>query len=367
MEWEAANFKDERRATLKDLVKLADYKTHEAEFASYRFVGKINPAAIIRLPIYKEGKPFISPKTGKAVEIPFYALNFDYKTGKFIEGKACPFTDLMNYMNRFLPKPIRPQTIKYVQAINRTVQETGTDENTGKFRRRAKPTQKELSTRCKESLRSACQTPVEVHTVGYMLQQDVQAVIETNKVKVKDTTNPRGFKLVVKPPADPVYGCDVLIKFDSNIKTPKKSAMQKGERTPLTDDEKAFLLWDMDAVLAQLVMSEAEAKSECDRIKGEFNKSLKNGGKASSKDEPDLGDLPDDMEGLGLDDGEGEAEPAPQTRRTQGGTAGKKPGGTKPATVSDEADALFGDDDGIDLETDLDTGGDDDDDTLNFD
>lgn len=374
MDWSQDNFKDESRPKLHELVKMADYKKHENEFNAYRFVGNLTPIAQIWIPIYKDGKPMISEKTKKAIEIPFYATNYDYKTGKFIEDRKCPFIELANYMNQFREKPIRVSESKLAQAINRAVQEENSDDQ-GRFRKRGQVTQSEKATRFKDSMDSACRTPVEVHTLGYMLGQDFSSILALNKVKVKDAAG--NVKTVVKSIADPKYGCDVQIKFDSKNKTSKKTAAQKGDKSPLTPEEQSFLLWDLDKAIAKLVLKPAEAKAEASRILAEFKKSLKAGGKRASQ-EPEDDDLPDDIEDdtsdLGLDDD------TPPPKRTQGSKkaaaaddegdldfddleekpAAKKPTGKpagKPAAkkaapvVNDEdIDDILGDDDGEDLD-----------------
>lgn len=371
MEWSQDNFKDESKPKLHELVKMADYKKHEGEFAAYRFVGNLFPIAQVWIPIYKDGKPLISEKTKKPVEVPFYPTNFDYKTGKFIEGKKCPFIELANYMSQFRDQPIRVSESKLAQAINRESQSENSDDE-GRYRRRSKPSAKEQSTGFKDAIDSPCRTPVEVHTIGYMLGQDFSSIMALNKVKVKGAD--QVVKTVVKSIADPKHGCDVQIKFDGKIKSSKKTAAQKGDKSPLTPEEQSFLLWDLEAALKKLVLSPAEAKAEATRIATEFKKSLKagGGGKKASQ-EPDDEDLPGDIEDedLGLED------EAPAPKRTQGAKpkpkpadddgdldfeeetpaprqAAKKPG-AKPAQKpkpqdDDDIDALLGDDPGEDLD-----------------
>jgi hypothetical protein len=377
MDWSQDNFKDESKPKLHELVKMADYKKHEGEFVAYRFVGSLTPIAQVWIPIFKDGKPLISERTKKPVEVPFYPTNYDYKTGKFIEGKKCPFVELANYMSQFREQPIRVSESKLAQAINRAAQEENTDDE-GRYRRKSKPSAKEQSTGFKDAIDSPCRTPVEVHTIGYMLSQDFGSILALNKVKVKDKTG--AVKTVVKSIADPKYGCDVQIKFDGKIKSNKKTAAQKGDKAPLTPEEQGFLLWDLDAALKKLVLSPAEAKAEAARILAEFKKSLKAGGAKRASQEPDEEDLPDDIEDeaedLGLDDdtpkrtqgGKTARKPAPAEDEDDldlemddtppGRTASKKPGAKpagkpaakKPAPADDDIDDILGDDEGEDLE-----------------
>lgn len=80
------------------------------------------------------------------------------------------------------------------------------------------------------------------------------------------------------------YGCDIMVKYNANASPASQWEVQKGDRTPLTEDEQAYLLWDLD-VLANPEVSEEETKREFESWCKRNN--IKLGGGSSDDDEDD--------------------------------------------------------------------------------
>jgi hypothetical protein len=57
------------------------------------------------------------------------------------------------------------------------------------------------------------------------------------------------------------YGCDILVKYNADASPASQWEVQKGDRTPLTEEEQAYLIWDLD-LLANPVVTEEETKRE---------------------------------------------------------------------------------------------------------
>lgn len=283
--WENTRFGNESRVKFNELVKVVDYRNVK-RFKDFRFLGDLRMYATILLPIYKDGKPVPKKKGQGNLMIPFNVTNFDPKTEKFDDTKKCPFVEAAEKMAKYMePDEAKQLNIRighYAEAINRDLQENPD--------KKGKPSQAERKSGLKESLDSASFTPLEVHQINFTIGQHLESIKETNTVKNKAT----GEK-VAKSVADPKFGRDVKIKYDEDGKGQAKYKVVGGERTPLTEEEQAYLHWDIVGALKATTMSTKDAKVEADRILKEFMKSVKKK-KSNDDEDDDEGDMPDDIE-----------------------------------------------------------------------
>ena len=157
-------------------------------------------------------------------------------------------------------------------------------------------------------------SPVRVLQIPAGAVTKIQRFSENNKVKLKSGE----FK--VAPINDPKYGRDLEILFDSTQTGSGMYDIQKGERSPLTDEEKEYLLYNLEEVYnyiqpdSELLTSLASAYE-----RGVFNsdncdeKSLRRVLKSVLADD-DEDDDSEDAELEDLDDEEEEERPSKKSK-----------------------------------------------------
>lgn len=132
---------------------------------------------------------------------------------------------------------VRFSTQYFMNAIIRNLQDT---EPT----RKAEHTSNEMDSGFKEK-DSDSWTPVRVVSLSASVLDAIQKMKEINVVKLRKkdgTTVTKKFDVT-----HPKYGCDVLIMYDPTKAGAAKYTVQKGDgRTPLTEEEQAYLTYDLD-------------------------------------------------------------------------------------------------------------------------
>lgn len=110
--------------------------------------------------------------------------------------------------------------------------------------RKPKPTENEQETGYKEK-DSDTWTPVRVVSLPMTVLDQIQKLKAINVVKLKrkdGTVTTKTFDM-----NHPKYGCDILIMYDSSKAGASKYTVTKGDgRTPLSEEEQAYLTWDLD-------------------------------------------------------------------------------------------------------------------------
>lgn len=188
----------------------------------------------------------ITPKEKKEIRIPKLCLAFDADGND--TGKHCPYCELDDKLGG------RPQVAHYINAIIRDIQEN-------EPRKKQKPTSKEKKTGTIE-INSDTWTPVRVVRITSGVAGKISKISQRN---FKDMKKKKGTTYNVD---DPKYGIDISIQFDKDASASDKYAIDKGERTPLSDKEKAYLHWDLSAdILEKMGLeSEEEAKKEFKKL-----------------------------------------------------------------------------------------------------
>ena len=257
-----------------------------------------------------------TPKTGKIITIEKMAQSFDIKKGDFDESKTKkdPWRKLAEKYG------VRGRQQFAANVIDRRLQEDAP-------KKKKKPTSEERASGFKDK-DSESWTPVVVQRFGQSVFSLVTDLNATNKVTIKD-------KKTTKPIDHKKYGRDVEIKYDGEKTPAQQYNLQRGERAPLTEEEEAYLVWDIESALLKIQKehgkdAEAEAKRLEKLLVDEKGKPLK----AKSDD----GDDDDDASDMEDDDDE-----KPK----------KKKKGSKRRDDDDDDDDS-GDDDGDDLEDDED-------------
>lgn len=321
------------KVRLDDLVDI--YKWPKRKFKTFRLL----PNEL--LPVKQHWVNIIAGKDKREVSIPKFCVSFDPKTEEDKEGVECPYCKLAGQ---------RTDYFYLVNAISREAQE----DKPGKT---AKLTKSERETGFKDP-ESEAWTPVVVLRVKNSLAKKIKGLKELNKHKVKGAT-----KLFTV--TDEKYGADINIKFDPDAAGTDMYQAQLADKTALTEEEKAYLVWDLTEELIVKAGRESlkEAKKEIARMeivdaeeteddedddKPAKGKKKPVKGKKSSKDDEDEDELDEDDDDIDLDDDE------PKSKSKKKPAAKGKKSSKDDDDDDEDEDELDDDDDSSDDEDDED-------------
>ena len=137
---------------------------------------------------------------------------------------------------------VRFSTSYYMNAIVRSIQE---DEPS----RKPKATEEEIESGFKDK-DSNTWTPVRVIALPVSVLDQIQKLKTINTARVKSKTGAvqtKAFDI-----NHPKFGCDIMIMYDSSKAGASKYSVQKGDRTPLTEEEKEYLTYDLDKLFLEI-------------------------------------------------------------------------------------------------------------------
>ena len=212
---------DSRAPKVDELVDIL--KLPPNEWVSLRFVGPTIAYGVHWMETLRKDKKTLT-------KFPKPCLSFDRDTEEHDSTKPCPWCDHDHGTSVSFGKDF------YTNVIVRSLQE---DEPSKK----GKPTTAEDKSGFKEK-GSKAWTPARVFRVSSSVVRELKKLGSLNLHKNKD-----GDKKVF-PLSHPKYGCDISIMFDPNEKTSaKKYTIQKGDKSPLTEDEQECLLWDIETLM----------------------------------------------------------------------------------------------------------------------
>jgi hypothetical protein len=208
------------RAKSKRMNDFADMvEWPEGDYKSYRMIGPIYSVCNIWFNIATQRKP-----EGQA--IPKQCLDHDGETDK-MTSDACPFRNSGKG---------RESKSYYVNVIDREEQEG----------RKYKP----ITDRKREKhldhvaywgkAGDSRKTPVRLLEIPDSQIDKLVGFKKLNKVKKKDGT------AVAMDISDSRFGCDINLLFDPSKKGPARYDVQKGDRTPITEEEEGYLLYRPD-------------------------------------------------------------------------------------------------------------------------
>jgi len=237
----------------KDSVKLDEvielHKFPADEWSQIRCLpGKI-------LPVKRHWISIIAGKDKKEITIPRYCIAFDPnhegEPRKDAKGKEvkCPYCDLTHGKDG----SARYEFFYLGNAIIRELQE---DEP----RKKAEHTKEEKKSGFKD-IRSKSWTPVRVCRFTSTMASRIQEIGEGNTAKDKKSGTKKAFDVTHEK-----YGCDIRVKFKPKAPGTDKYSIDKDERTPLTEDEKAYLVWKLDETLLD-VTGRMDAKQALEDFK----------------------------------------------------------------------------------------------------
>lgn len=282
---------------LGDAFDLLNLSEHDGDFVKIRFLGGLVGTALHWVSIQK--------KDGDWANIPKQCLAFDPETLE-MSDKVCPYCDAAAKFRKLdikvkvkgkLNFPVATGVDYIYNAISRELQEEITPKITTKEEKESG-----LITKGSKS-----KTPVRVVRITGGLAKklrdlknlNVHLVSVKNK-KTGETTKER----VAQDLSHPKYGRDVFIKYDSKAADAASTySVQRDDVTPLTEEEMAYLRWDIEAFP---FMNEPESLEEANKNIESFQGScweLISGKKKKKVEEVDYDDDDDEVDD-DLDDDE---------------------------------------------------------------
>ena len=236
----------------KDSVKLDEvielHKLPDNEWSQLRFLpGKI-------LPVKRHWIKILGGKEKREITIPRYCIAFnpanENEPRLDAKGKPihCPYCDLTHGNEG-------SSRYEFFYLANAIVRELQEDEP----RKKAPHTKEEKKTGIKD-IRSKSWTPVRVVRITSSVAARIQELSEGNLVKGKDKVRKQ------YDVTDAKYGIDIRIKYKPKGAGTDKYSADKDERTPLTEDELAYLKWDVTEQLID-VTGRMDAKQALEDFK----------------------------------------------------------------------------------------------------
>lgn len=234
-------YKDEARIDeIIGIHKLAD----NGEFTDLRF---------LNLPILALKQHWIKIKAGKdkrEIKVSRWCISFDPLNEKVArKGVTCPYCSLSQGEDGSCQTSVK----YYANAIVRDLQADMP---------RAAMKQK-LSSEEKKSgiiqMGSKTWTPVRVIGLPGSLAEKIQKLEKRNIHKDKKSKEKKAF-----PVTDDKYGIDIAIAFDNSKAGGDKYSVDRGEHSPLTDEEKEYLVWDLSADLVDKLGTKTQKEAEED-------------------------------------------------------------------------------------------------------
>ena len=223
-----------------DMVELTD------DFKELRILpNSAVTAGVHYLPLFnKEGEPVMSKfnKKEQATK-PVFCLAWDFENACPDPEKSCPYCEAR--------LDLREET--YVEVIDRDIQEQEPSKH--------KPSKEETKTGVKRKDNSGSWTPIRVWRLNNTLIGRIQKLESLNKHKIDGERQAVGVD-------DEEYGCDLHVSYTDNSKVPPtdRYQVQKGDHSPIEEDENEYLIWDVASAIAEkCTNTEDQAQRDVDR------------------------------------------------------------------------------------------------------
>lgn len=233
---------------LEEVVDIYHFRDHADEWIQCRFLDSDI------LPVKRHWIKIFAGKEKKLVTVPRFCVSFDPDTEETNPEVHCPYCDLSSEGGQ--DATMRSEHFYLVNAIIRDLQE---DEPA----RKAEPTSKEKKTGYKD-IKSKSWSPVRVLRLTNSLVARMQELGENNIVKNKKTGQKKAYDV-----SHPKFGCDINIKYKPKAAgTDKYSADKVDGRTPLTEEEQEYLVWQLSPEVLDIAgrMSEKQAAEDFKRM-----------------------------------------------------------------------------------------------------
>lgn len=252
-------------------------------------------AVVLRLfgPVMSVGKYWVTTKKrdGKKGQFPIGCSSWDPMQGTRDPNKDDPWRDYeQKEYDEGIPRDehkVRFTVEYFCNAIIRSIQERPP-------RDMPEPTAEEAKTHFKDK-DSDSWTPVRVVRLPLSVLDKVQKYKAMNVVRSKKTGRTATFDLTHEK-----FGCDITVMYDEKAAGAMKYTVNKDARTPLTEEEMNYLVWDLDRLYTEYDSNDMQQSFDS-WYKRNFEQTAK---KSTAREEEDF-------------DGAEEITPVKQTRKTR--------------------------------------------------
>lgn len=191
-------------------------------------------------------------KEKKVIKIPRYCLKHNPLDEDNPHDIHCPYCDL-SHGGGESDATASYEFFYLMNAIDREEQEN-------EPAKKSSPTKSEAKTGFKDP-NSKTWTPVKVTRLSSSVAKRIQELKDMNKKKGKDGKS-KTYDL-----DHPKFGCDIMIRYKPKAAGTDKYSTDKGDRTPITDEEKEYLTFNLTPEILTLtgLLSEKEAAEDFKR------------------------------------------------------------------------------------------------------
>ncbi len=288
---------DAKEPRIEELVDL--YKFPGKQWVQVRFIG----------PLVSYGRHWIETKKadGSKTKFPKTCLAYDPETEEHDSTKTCPWCEASDDRVQFGAE-------YYTNAIIREIEEDGPG------KKGINPSKTESKTGIKDR-GSKTWTPVRVVKLTASMIREIKKLGGLNRHKDKKTGEKKAYSV-----SHPKYGCDISIQFDPNEKTAsKKYTFQKGDPSPLSEEQQEYLVYQIED------MMKPDSKSEAQK---DVKRWLEKMGKSKAKKSDDEDDSDEDSD----DDSDEDDDEDEDTSKKNKGKDKKGSKNKKPSKSDDDDD-----------------------------
>lgn len=259
----------EKSARPADLVKIAEFK--DGKWTQIRLL----PGVVVSAQYWVKGKK----KNGEKTKFPKTVPGFDSSTGNQDSEVYDPWRSAAEQLNVYSEDRDKSEVVVqfdkkfWMNAIIRKEQDNEPSKS-------PKHTKAERETGVKDK-DSDSWTPVQVVRMPKTLMERIQGLKSMNVKKNKKTGETNSYSM-----SHPKFGCDILVKYNKDASPASQWEVQKGERTALTEEEAALLVYDLD-LLANPEVNEADVRADFDRWVNQNGIKLKGSKSKKSRDDED--------------------------------------------------------------------------------
>jgi hypothetical protein len=319
MAQKGTDFDNVRTGNRSDKPKITDkinlFKFPEKKWVTFRFFG----------PTFSYATGWVKTKTkdGKPTKFPVSFPSYDPDTQQFDTTKYDPWYAIVQEEEDIREndkKTVQVAKKFYCNALSRAAQKQQPS-------RLPKPTAAERKSGHKDKDSETWTPWVALALPGGAIRK-LAELKPLNTVTSKKTGSTTAYAV-----SHDKFGCDVRIMFDSTKAPAEQYSVQIGERSPLTEEELAFLTWDLSDLAAE--STEEETKRDYESWAKRMGIKVKSKGKKAAED-----DYEED-EDLDEEDEDEDDEPAPKKGKGKPAPAKKAApakGKGKKAAEEDEED-----------------------------
>lgn len=262
---QAKGGKGDRRPGIRDLVQTVEWPKN-AKFLTVRLFPGVVPVGIHDYPLYrKDGTQVINEKSKKQSTVAKVCLKFNPDTQERESDNECPYCDAEMLFK-----------IEYWAEGNIREEESA-------LPAKNKPSKEEAKTGYKSLDNDGSATPVRCFRFTGGVFKKIKALKQLNKVK-------QGSDKVPFPVDDEEHGCELNMNFDNSAAGGDMYGIQKGDQAPITEEENAYLRWDIEGAIVKATEELEEAERNVAWFKKHSGAETGSGDSGEDYD-PEVGDM----------------------------------------------------------------------------